>query len=74
MPDYDGIVFRGKSPKPVYLSIINGKAELHPADHLWGKNTRDVDEALKSEVGDPKAQVMQIGPGAENGVLYLQYR
>ena len=44
---YDGIVFRGKSPKPVYLSIINGKAELHPADHLWGKNTRDVDEALK---------------------------
>jgi aldehyde:ferredoxin oxidoreductase len=67
---YDGIVFRGKSPKPVYLSIINGKAELHKAEHLWGKNTRDVDEALKSEVGDLKAQVMQIGPGAENGVLY----
>jgi aldehyde:ferredoxin oxidoreductase len=67
---YDGIVFRGKSPKPVYLSIINGKAELHNADHIWGKNTRNVDEILKSEVGDPKAQVMQIGPGAENGVLY----
>jgi aldehyde:ferredoxin oxidoreductase len=67
---YDGIVFRGKSSNPVYLSIINGKAELHNADHLWGKNTREVDEALKSEVGDLKAQVMQIGPGAENGVLY----
>ncbi len=67
---FDGIVFRGKSHKPVYLSIINGKAELHNADHLWGKNTKDVDETLKSEVGDPKAQVMQVGPGAENGVLY----
>ena len=65
-----GSYFAGKSPKPVYLSIINGKAELHDADHLWGKNTRDVDETLKSEVGDLKAQVMQIGPGAENGVLY----
>ena len=29
-----------------------------------------MDEILKAEVGDPKAQVMQIGPGAENGVLY----
>ena len=36
---YDGIVFRGKSPKPVYLSIFNGKAELHNASSFMGKNT-----------------------------------
>jgi aldehyde:ferredoxin oxidoreductase len=67
---FDGIVLRGRSPKPVYLSIMNGIPALHDASHLWGKNTRMVDEMLKAEVGDPKAQVMQIGPGAENGVRY----
>ena len=41
--------------------------------HVWGKTVREVDEILKAEVGDPKAQVMQIGPGAENGVLLLQH-
>ena len=67
---FDGIVIRGKSPKPVYLSIISGVAELHDASHLRGLKTREVDEIIKREVGDPKAQVMQVGPGAENGVLY----
>jgi len=67
---YDGIVIRGKSPTPVYLTIINGKAELQNADHLWGKTIKEVDEMLKAEVGDSKAQVMQIGPAAEKGVLY----
>ncbi len=67
---YDGIVVRGKSPKPVYLSIVDGKAELHDAGHLWGKETKTVDQMLKAEIGDPKAQVMQIGPAAEKGVLY----
>lgn len=67
---FDGLVFRGKSPKPVYLSILNGVPELHDASHLWGKTTREVDEQLKRELNDPKLQVMQIGPGAENGVLF----
>jgi aldehyde:ferredoxin oxidoreductase len=67
---YDGIVLRGRSPEPVYLSILNGNVSLHPAAHLWGKKTREVDEVLKAEVGDQKAQVMQIGPGAENGVRF----
>jgi aldehyde:ferredoxin oxidoreductase len=67
---YDGIVLRGRSPKPVYLSIIDGEARLNDAGHLWGKQTYEVDQALKAEIGDPKAQVMQIGPGAENGVRF----
>lgn len=67
---FDGIVFRGRSPKPVYLTILNGVPELRDASHVWGKTVREVDEILKADVGDPKAQVMQIGPGAENGVLF----
>jgi aldehyde:ferredoxin oxidoreductase len=36
---FDGIVIKGKSPKPVYLSLMDGKAELHGAAHLTGKVT-----------------------------------
>ena len=67
---YDGLVLRGQSPKWVYLTIIDGKAELHDAGHLLGKLTGEVDALLKVEVGDPKAQVMQIGPAAEKGVRF----
>jgi aldehyde:ferredoxin oxidoreductase len=31
------IIFEGKSPKPVYLSIEDDKVELRDAAHLWGK-------------------------------------
>ena len=67
---YDGLVLRGQSPKWVYLTIIDGQAELHDAGHLLGKLTGEVDALLKVEVGDPKAQVMQIGPAAEKGVRF----
>jgi aldehyde:ferredoxin oxidoreductase len=67
---YDGVVFRGKSPKWVYLTIINGEAKLKDASHLTGKVTGEVDALLKQEVGDPKAQVMQVGPAAEIGVRF----
>jgi aldehyde:ferredoxin oxidoreductase len=67
---FDGILVRGRSSKPVYLSILHGKAELHDASHLMGKITGEVDGILKQEVGDPKAEVMQTGPAAEKGISY----
>jgi len=67
---YDGVVFHGQSKKWVYLTIIDGKAELHDAAHLTGKVTGEVDALLKQEVGDGKAQVMQVGPAAEKGVRF----
>ena len=35
----DGIFFTGISPKPVYLFIDNGQAQLRDASRLWGKST-----------------------------------
>jgi len=67
---FDGVVFRGKSPDWVYLTIIDGEVKLHKASHLLGKATGVVDVLLKEEVKDPKAQVMQIGPAAEKGVRF----
>ena len=35
---WDMIIFEGKSPKPVYLSVSDDVAELRDASHLWGKS------------------------------------
>src|SRR5688572_16704867 len=66
---FDGIVIKGKSPKPVYLAIIDGRAELRDAAHLMGKKTGEVDDIIHREV-DPKAEILQHGPAAEKGVLF----
>jgi aldehyde:ferredoxin oxidoreductase len=66
----DAIVFTGRAAEPVYLWLQDGRAELRPAKHLWGKVTADVDRMLKEEVGDPKAEVAQIGPAGENLVRF----
>jgi aldehyde:ferredoxin oxidoreductase len=62
---FDGIVFTGKSPKPVYLWVHDGDAELKDASHLWGKITGEVETTLREELGDPKIEVAQIGPAGE---------
>ncbi|MBI2218389.1 MAG: aldehyde ferredoxin oxidoreductase family protein [Candidatus Rokubacteria bacterium] len=66
----DAIVFTGQAPEPVYLWLNDGRAELRPAKHLWGKVTAEVDQLLKDEVGDPKAEIAQIGPAGENRVRF----
>ncbi|GAB6145316.1 aldehyde ferredoxin oxidoreductase family protein [Desulfocicer niacini] len=66
---YDGVIFKGKSEKPVFLWINNGKAQLKSAEHIWGKNVPESTDMLLSET-DPKARVACIGPAGENKVLF----
>jgi aldehyde:ferredoxin oxidoreductase len=66
----EAFVFTGQSPEPVYLWFHDGTAELRPARHLWGKETAEADRLLKEEVGDPKAEVAQVGPAGENRVRF----
>ena len=67
---WDMIIFEGKSPKPVYLSIEDDKAELKDASHLWGKTVFQTEEIIKSSHQDPQIRVSSIGRSGENGVLY----
>jgi aldehyde:ferredoxin oxidoreductase len=62
---YDGVCFTGISEKPVYLYIENGKAELKDASDLWGKDTFDTEDTLKSIHGKD-AYTCCIGPSGEN--------
>ena len=62
---FDGIVITGKSPKPVYLWLHDGEAELRQADQLWGKITGEAEKMIREELGDSKIEVAQIGPAGE---------
>ena len=66
---FDGIIFEGISPKPVYLVTEDGKAELRDASHLWGKNTSETTRIIKEDLGD-KFNVSCIGIAGENLVKY----
>jgi aldehyde:ferredoxin oxidoreductase len=61
---YDGVFFTGISPKPVYLLIDEGKAELKDASHLWGKDAYETEETLEAEYGK-QCRVACIGPAGE---------
>jgi len=65
---YDGIVFKGRSPKPVYLLITDAGPELRDASDLWGKNTFDTIDALEQRHEKAKAAV--IGPAGEKLVRF----
>ncbi|MDR3575206.1 MAG: aldehyde ferredoxin oxidoreductase family protein [Anaerolineaceae bacterium] len=62
---FDGIVIRGRSNHPVYLYLHEGLAELRDANHLWGKKTAETEDMIKAELGDPKLEVLTIGPAGE---------
>jgi aldehyde:ferredoxin oxidoreductase len=66
----DGIIFRGRAPKPAYLWIQGAVAELCDASAYWGMNTREADRAIKKEIGDTNAWVADIGPAGENLVRF----
>jgi aldehyde:ferredoxin oxidoreductase len=64
MAGFDGVFFTGISPKPVYLLIDNGHAELKEAGSLWGKDTYETEDILEGQYG-PTAKVACIGPSGE---------
>ena len=67
---FDAVVVTGKSKKPVYLLLDNGKAELRDAAHLWGKTTGQTTDAIVNELKDKSVRVSCIGPAGEKLVLF----
>ena len=67
---YDKVIFRGKSPKLVYLWINNDKVEIRDAAHLQGKGATETATLIRKELNEPKAQVASIGLAGENRVYF----
>jgi aldehyde:ferredoxin oxidoreductase len=67
---FDGLWIIGRSPRPVYISIIDGKIDFLEAEHLWGLDTYEIQQKIKVEINQPKARVLAIGPAGEKKVLF----
>jgi len=62
---YDGIVISGRSEKPVYVWIYDGKTQILDASLLWGKGVYDVREILKKTHGK-NIRFVTTGVAGEN--------
>ncbi len=67
---FDHIIVEGQSDEPVYLFIDDQDVKIRDASHLWGKDTAEVEELIREDVGDDKVRVTQCGIGGENLVRY----
>jgi aldehyde:ferredoxin oxidoreductase len=65
---YDGIVITGISSRPVWLSIVEGKPQLHAASSLWGSDSYATQQIVRQTLGDDKVRVACIGVAGENKV------
>jgi aldehyde:ferredoxin oxidoreductase len=63
---YDAVFFSGISPKPVYLLIRDGVAELKDASDLWGKDAYETQDFLQQSLQDPLIKIACIGPSGES--------
>jgi aldehyde:ferredoxin oxidoreductase len=70
MAGFDGIIVEGRSVKPVYLWIKDGRAEIRDASRIWGKDTGAAEKLIREELGDDRIRVAQCGPAGEKLVRY----
>lgn len=66
---FDGLVFKGKSDKPVYAYVENGEVTLHDASDLWGKGIHETLRILRERHGE-QCDGMAIGQAGENMVRF----
>jgi len=67
----DGIIFKGVSPTPVYLSIEDDEIELRDASELWGMDNYTLTDFLKQRYGkDKNPKILSIGQAGENLVKF----
>ena len=67
---YDFLVIKGRSARPVYITIVDDDVRIRDADGIWGKDVRETTTRLVELSGDPETEVACIGPAGENLVLF----
>jgi len=69
---FDYVVIKGNAPKPVYLWIHDGIADINDAKEIWGKDVWESTDSIRESMGDPLIQVLGIGKAGESGSDFAQ--
>ena len=67
---YNGIIIRGKSQEPVYITIVNDQISIKDAGELWGLDSWETMSIIREEIRDNNVQVASIGQAGENRVKF----
>jgi hypothetical protein len=70
MAGFDAVVFKGRAEKPVYLWVTESKAQIKDAAHLAELGAREVEDAIRDEMGSKKIRVAQTGLAGMNRVRF----
>ena len=62
---FDAVIIEGRADSPVWLQVVDGKAEIKDARHLWGQGIRRTTVDINQRMG-PEASVAAIGQSGEN--------
>ena len=63
---FDYIVLKGKSPKPVFLWVHDGIADIEDAAAVWGKNVWETTDTWRKVMGEDLIQTILIGKAGED--------
>ena len=63
---FDGLIFKGKASKPVYVYVHDEQVEILDASPVWGKNIHDTIKYFKEKYGEKDLSVIAIGQAGEN--------
>jgi len=63
---FDGLIFNGKSDKPIYAYVTEDKVELLDASEVWGKGNHETVKYFQEKYGKKEVSVMTIGQAGEN--------
>mgnify|MGYP000716384541 CR=1 FL=1 len=67
---FDFLIIEGRSPKPVYLYVEDGKIEIKDARDAWGRTVSETFTFIREVEGDESLKIACIGPAGENLVRY----
>jgi aldehyde:ferredoxin oxidoreductase len=68
---YDAVILQGRSPDWAYLHIAEDRVELRDARPLLGKDTWEMEEAIRADLATrQRLSVFGIGPAGEHGVRF----
>jgi aldehyde:ferredoxin oxidoreductase len=69
---FDGLLFKGRSVRPVYALVEDGRVELKDASDIWGLGVHETVRTLQKRHGK-ETSVVAIGPAGENLVRYASF-
>ncbi|MFX0084837.1 MAG: aldehyde ferredoxin oxidoreductase family protein [Candidatus Hodarchaeota archaeon] len=71
---FDHLMITGKAEKPSYILINDGEVTINDATHLWGKDTFESQDQIRSDHNDEQIKSLVIGEAGENLVRYANVR